>query len=762
MDEQSIHPPEDQMAAAPDELAIHPFPGLRPFEADEQDLFFGREGQSEEILSRLRDRRFVAVVGASGSGKSSLVRAGLLPYLYGGFLADGSSRWRVAIFRPGGDPIKNLAVALNSPGVLRPKSDSSDTAGESEVLLEVSLRRSGLGLIDAVRLARLPENEQVLIVVDQFEELFRFAAAGGRATRDDDAAAFIKLLLEAGQQRDLPIYVVLTMRSDYIGDCARYRGLPEAVTTGLYLIPRMTRDQRRSAIVEPVRVGGGTIAPQLVVRLLNDVGDDPDQLPILQHALMRTWDYWKEHGGDRRPIDVDDYVAIGGMADALSRHADEAYDRLPDDRFRAIAKRMFQALSEKGPDNREARRPTTVEKLAQVVDVPAADIMRVVDDFSAQGRSFLILNRDSVVDISHESLIRGWRRMRQWVEEEAESARVYRRLADTASLHAQGIAGLLRDPDLEHVLTWRGKEHPNLNWGQRYHPDFTQAMAFLEQSRIARDTEQRQRQGARRRMQLITSTVTAVIAVVAVVAVWQWHEASIETMRAQHAVTAADTERDHAQKSFTMTTRIANALVFDLGQDPRMRAIPHEMLTEIFDSAIQGYNELIKIAPTPEAYNGRGSGYAAKGELDNAIADYSMAISLDKLFAGAFYNRGLAYRRKHDYPHAIADYGQAIKIYARDARFYLGRGVAYFEEGDFDLAIADETTAIKIDPKFARAFVERAAAYQKEGKADLATADIAQAGQINPRYAAVNTDPSAGDTGDKDYDIAIEKNRSKD
>ena len=141
----------------------------------------------------------------------------------------------------------------------------------------------------------------MLIVVDQFEELFRFADAARQPDRDDDAAAFVKLLLEASQQRELPIYVVLTMRSDYIGDCARFRGLPEAVTNALYLIPRMSREQRRAAIVEPVRVGGGTIAPRLVVRLLNDVGDDPDQLPILQHALMRCWDYWLAHGGASPP-----------------------------------------------------------------------------------------------------------------------------------------------------------------------------------------------------------------------------------------------------------------------------------------------------------------------------------------------------------------------------------------------------------------------------------------------------------------------------
>ena len=334
----------------PIEPNIHPFPGLRHFETDEEDLFFGREGQSEEILRRLRQHRFLAVVGASGSGKSSLIRAGLLPYLHGGFLSAAGSHWRVAIFRPGNDPIANLAAALNHPSVLGQPAENADEAARNAMLLEVSLRRSGLGLIEAVRLARLPEHEQIVVVVDQFEELFRFANAAGKPRQEDDASAFVKLLLEAKEQSELPVYIVLTMRSDFIGDCARYRDLPEAVTTGLYLIPRMTREQRRAAIVEPVRVGGGSIAPRLVNRLLNDVGDNPDQLPILQHALLRTWDYWQSHHADGRPIDLDDYRAIGGMAEALSLHADEAYEGLPNDRYREIARRMFQALTEKGLD----------------------------------------------------------------------------------------------------------------------------------------------------------------------------------------------------------------------------------------------------------------------------------------------------------------------------------------------------------------------------------------------------------------------------
>ena len=279
----------------------NPFPGLRPFRPDEDYLFFGREGQGDELLRRLRQTRFVAVVGPSGSGKSSLVNAGVLPALHGGFMAGASASWRVAKFRPGSDPIGELARALNQPDVFGADDDDGEAdAAIRTMITETTLHRSALGLAEVVRQARMPADENLLLVVDQFEELFRFKASADRAEASDDLAAFVKLLLEASRAEAAPIYVVLTMRSDFLGDCAQFRDLPEAINDGQYLIPRMTRDQRRQAIEGPVAVGGADITPRLVQRLLNDVGDNPDQLPILQHALMRTWDTWLDDRADVR------------------------------------------------------------------------------------------------------------------------------------------------------------------------------------------------------------------------------------------------------------------------------------------------------------------------------------------------------------------------------------------------------------------------------------------------------------------------------
>jgi S1-C subfamily serine protease len=471
---------------------FNPFPGLRPFETDEAHLYFGRDGQSDEIIRRLARTRFVGVVGTSGSGKSSLVRAGLLPALHGGFMTTAGSSWRIAVFRPGNNPIRNLATALIRPDVFGSREQDEHIA---TTVLEATLRRSALGLAEATRLAGMASDEQLLVVVDQFEELFRFKKDSKDLAAQDEAAAFVKLLLEAIHKADLPIYVALTMRSDYLGDCAQFRDLPEALNDGQYLIPRMTRDQRREAIEGPVAVGGGEIAPRLVQRLLNDVGDDPDQLPILQHALMRTWDHWQKNRQGETVIDLVDYEAIGGLSEALSRHADQAYNLLPDNRSKKVAERLFKCLTEKTSDNREIRRPTTFRQICTVVEAGPQEVVQIVDRFRTEGHWFLVppvdepLVQDSLIDISHESLIRKWTRLRVWVQEEAESRDRYLDLVRAATAYQRGEKGPWRDPELKLTLQWWESLKPNLAWAQFYHPQFDAAAKFLKLSKEQRDAE---------------------------------------------------------------------------------------------------------------------------------------------------------------------------------------------------------------------------------------------------------------------------------
>lgn len=482
------------MSAAPNRM--NPFPGLRPFTPEEDYLFFGREEQTIELLRRLGSNRFVAVVGSSGSGKSSLVRCGLLSELLGGRMLGAGAAWEIAVTHPGGNPMGLLTEALLD-------ADLYDRNVEhSRENLLATLSRSHFGLVEAVKQAGLGEGTNFLLVVDQFEEIFRFHEAG--QTQQEMANEFVSLLLEATAQKEVPIYVVLTMRSDFIGECGQFEGLAEMVNRGEFLIPRLTREQYKRVIEGPIKVAGGQIAPRLLQRLLNDLGQQADQLPCLQHALMRTWDVWAEKG-DADALDLDDYQRVGRMSQALSLHADEIYDSLESDRERDLCAGVFKALTVQESENRGIRRPQRLGRLCQILDVSESELLPVVDAFRRSGVTFLMpsqevaLNDRTIIDISHESLMRVWTRLRHWVDDEAQAAGIYVRLAESAELHGNNKAGLYRDPELGIALAWQKEQQPNAAWAERYRLGFDAAMSYLAESEQVSLAEQQAIEAARQR-----------------------------------------------------------------------------------------------------------------------------------------------------------------------------------------------------------------------------------------------------------------------
>ncbi len=542
----------------------YPFPGLRPFRENEEHLFFGRESQVDKMVDKLARTYFLAVVGSSGSGKSSLVNCGLKPALRRGLMAKAGTAWRMAQFRPGSDPMRAMASALSKEGLLF-KGFATDGLSLPE-MITATLEMSKLGLLDLYDQAQKPERTNLLLVVDQFEELFRYRRADGGGTgdeygSDEKAVAFVNLLLEAAAAADYPIYVVLTMRSDFLGDCAQFPGLPEAINEGQYLVPRMTREERRAAITGPAAVGGGEISPVLLTRLVNDVGDNPDQLSILQHALNRTWAYWQHQADGQGELLPAHYEAIGTMKDALDQHAEEAYAELGDERQEKICEKIFQALTDKGTDARGIRRPTPLEALWTLTEASPAEVKRVIEVFRKPSRSFLmpprpeILEPQTVIDISHESLMRVWRRLKCWVEEEAESAAQYRRLAQNSALRNKGAAGLMTEPELSLTLDWRDKWRPNAAWAGRHHVGFEHAIGFLEESRIARDATIRAEDEHRRGELQRARVVAAILFVACCVATGFGIFGFIERSKAKDAQAALQAQLGRAVKQVTFTTQ---------------------------------------------------------------------------------------------------------------------------------------------------------------------------------------------------------------
>jgi len=491
---------------------FNPFPGLRPFTIDECHLFFGREGQVDEILVKLAKNRFVSVMGYSGSGKSSLMYCGLIPVLYGGFVTETGPGWHVIVSRPATSPVRTLAASIAKHLVAIGRIEESDRQVHESILSSV-LRSSPEGLVEVCRYLQQNGDENVFLLVDQFEELLRLKNSGSDED-SNEAQIYVNLILTAIKQRAVPIYVSITMRSDFIGDCAVFPGLTKLINHSNYLVPQMTREQKRMIIEGPVGVGGGKISDRLVRKLLNEVGDNQDQLPILQHALMRTWDYWIETREPGEPIDIRHYQAVGRMSEALSLHANEAFDELTT-RQKEIAEVLFKNITEKNQET-QMRRPGKLSVIARLAEASESDVIEVVENFRKSGRSLLMpgvgvpLHGDSMIELSHESLMRIWKRLNQWVEEEFESAQMYKRLSDAAGMYQIGKTGLWRPPDLQLALNWQKKQRPTREWAQRYDVAFERAIVFLDTSRITYEAELKNQEMMQRRV-LRRARATALI-----------------------------------------------------------------------------------------------------------------------------------------------------------------------------------------------------------------------------------------------------------
>lgn len=531
---------------------MNPFPGLRPFGIEEGHLFFGREGQSDEVLVKLAENKFVGILGASGSGKSSFMYCGLIPSLVGGFMTEAGSNWRVVVARPGGGPIDNLAEAL----LIKDKAYKSLSEEDKlirKTIIGTVLRSSSLGLVEVVKQLKTEDDQNILIVIDQFEELFRFRKLEAATSDMDESSAFVNLLLEAIHQFEEPIYVTITMRSDFIGECAKFPDLTQMINDSHYLIPQMTRDQKRTAIEGPVAVGGGKIAPRLTQQLLNDVGDNPDQLPILQHALMRTWANWVETRKKGEFMDLRHYNAIGTLREALSQHANEAYDSLSR-REKEICEVMFKSLTERGNENQGIRRPTKLGTIAAIAGVTEDEVIRVVDKFREPGRSLLMppygirLDSDTVVDISHESLMRIWDRLKRWLDEESKAAEMYLKLSEAAERFQEGKASLWKMPDLQLALNWREENRPTLVWGQRYNPAFERTMVFLETSEKAYLTEQRNKELLQKRQVRRMQMTAVILGIAALVCIFFVVLAQFNSIEAQEKTKEALLQKENADK----------------------------------------------------------------------------------------------------------------------------------------------------------------------------------------------------------------------
>ena len=452
---------------APQALAIEeeppapgepPYKGLQYFDEVDADLFFGREGLIAKLVGHLREYRFLAViVGASGSGKSSIVRAGLVPALrHGEPLIDGtlppngSQDWAVHIITPTAHPLGALDGALSDD-----------------------------------------DRHHRLLVIDQFEELFTLCRdeAERKAFVDHLLADMVPTVsLEERGTRAAQIgsdaTVIITLRADFYAHCAQHPNLREAVAKHQEYIGPMNAEELRRAIQEPARRGGWEFEAGLVDLILRDVGDEPGALPLLSHALLETWKRRRGHF-----LTLKGYAESGGVRGAIARTAENVFQKLPTEQ-QAIARRIFLRLTELGEGTEDTRRRAALTELIRRPEDTLAvqELLRILAD------TRLITIEEKTVDVAHEALIHEWPRLREWLTQDREGLRLQRQLTQAAQEWEElghDAGALYRGARLAQTNEWAAANPDDLNAQEREFLSATQELGAREE---AEREAQRQRE----------------------------------------------------------------------------------------------------------------------------------------------------------------------------------------------------------------------------------------------------------------------------
>jgi WD40 repeat protein/class 3 adenylate cyclase len=526
-----------------------PYKGLAAFEAEDAEYFFGREELAAELTARLAGTRFLAVVGPSGSGKSSLVRAGLLPAVWAGALP-GSEEWQTLVITPGTHPLEELAVRI---ALL-----NGYTAGALLRELEEEPRTLHLAIKQA--LADKADDVQLLLVVDQFEELFALCRD------EEERRCFVDALLYAVEAEEGRTVVVPTIRADFYGRCADYPQLAARMGDGVLVGP-MSGEELRQAIERPAALVGLRLEPGLTEMILDDVADEPGALPLLSHALLETFE--RRRG---RTLTLSGYAAAGGVSGAVAQTADMVFGEFSPEE-QAIARSIFLRLTELGEEGaQDTRRRVAPAELVRTPD-EARMVERVVKTL-ADAR--LITTAEDSIEVAHEALIREWPELRDWLDEDREGLRIHRHLTEAAQgwERLEKDAGeLYRGARLAAAGEWAeayGEALNPLEWeflaasqelARRREADreaqrqreLEAAQKLAEEQQKRADVEQRRAEeqtraaGRLRRRALLLAGAMVVAVILAVVAVLAFRQATQSADAAQAASTQAVSGRNAAE-----------------------------------------------------------------------------------------------------------------------------------------------------------------------------------------------------------------------
>jgi WD40 repeat protein/energy-coupling factor transporter ATP-binding protein EcfA2 len=459
------------------EFFKNPFPGIRSFEIHDSEFFFGRETQIKDVIDNLNNNKFTAVLGPAGSGKSSLIKAGVIPKIVN---TSEKSEWDYIIFSPENNPLANFSKAVYTIA-----KKYINNLIEEDFERRIAEDTSFLGAI--IEKITSVSNKKVLIYIDQFEDIFFYTEKSEKNTLN--SLLFIKNILEIIENKNNNFYILTSLKSDYLSSCRDFEGLVEIINKGHYLVPKLNKEQKIEAILKPVLKSNLKISDELLKQIIQDIEVEESQLLVLQHTLKRTWDYHQKNFSNSPQIEIEHYRAIGGVEKSLNNHADEVFQNLESEKSKILVEKIFKALILIKNDYSISRISVLLSDISDITGAKQNDIIKILDEFRNKEVAFIQpsgtddLNEESIIRISRDIVIAKWTRLNNWITDEKNSVQIYKQISLSAGLYQKGEAKLLVNPELQHGLNWYKTNNPNLNWAKRYDPYFERAINFLEYSK---------------------------------------------------------------------------------------------------------------------------------------------------------------------------------------------------------------------------------------------------------------------------------------
>ncbi len=575
-------------------LQRNPFPGSRPFFSAEDQLFFGRDDAVSELLKILLKRRFVALVGASACGKTSLIQSGVIPAL----LSDMKEEWVPVYIRPGRRPMESLIRGVQRVFSKRISESDVHSFLKSSQSIGDFLIEKGLG------------NYHYFLVVDQFEELFTWPAVVKRrkSGKNPDALHFINHLMRLVDEEEPRIFLMLSIRSDFLDYCSTYRELTEHLNKSKYLLPQMNRNDLVVAILEPFRVVGAAVEPGFEEYLLNDLEEVEPQLPLLQHALKQTWNQWKRRGRADQPITLDDYQSSGAIRGGLSRDLENLYQSL-EFYQKEICERIFKTIAFKTGRQEAFSRRTSLGNISRIAKCSVERVLEVVEIFDKAGHPFLNnrplepLSSESRIELSHESLINIWDRLHQWVNEEDESIRMYLKLSKDSAMYQQGKGVLLAASELQKAIDWKKSQNPTPAWGIQFDPAFERAMVFLNTSEEEYIwTEKRKIILKRRKRILNRSIFVGIIVIAAAVAlvIYISQNRTVETDQQVQTVVQEPSSVQHSEQLTDRDRQVTEEVTPQPQDNHEMEQVTEEVEDQVVADREEATTDVVTTQPEPE------------------------------------------------------------------------------------------------------------------------------------------------------------------